>query len=243
MKLIAFGYHPVINLINSPFFQVRKLTIEDKHKLDQKLLKLIKERKIDHQILNRKSFLERSFPSKNQGIVALIDEYEYLSLKDLFQVKPHSEKNIFIMLDGIEDPHNFGAILRSSAAFSVDGVIIANKNQVPVNSTVIKVSMGGIAYVPICQVSSLKDAINELKKRNYKIISTSLEGTSISRPELKEISRTNPVCLIFGNEHEGIKKSLLKESNFSFFIPINQNITSLNVAASCAATLSIMKIE
>ena len=139
------------------------------------------------------------------------------------------------MLDGVEDPHNFGAILRTAAAFKIDGVIIAKKNQVPVNSTVVKVSVGGIAFVPVCQVSSLADAINELKKKEYKIISAVCEP---SAQKYSDFKFDFPTCLIFGNEHTGIKSSLIKKSDYSLYIPMSNNITSLNVSVSCGIILA-----
>jgi 23S rRNA (guanosine2251-2'-O)-methyltransferase len=139
------------------------------------------------------------------------------------------------MLDSIEDPHNFGAILRTCAALAIDGVIIAKKNQVPVNSTVIKVSMGGVACVPVCQVNSLSEALNELRKRDYKIVATVCEKGAT---EYDKMSFNFPTCLIFGNEHEGIKPSLLKKSDYSLYIPVSNNIGSLNVSVSCGIILS-----
>jgi 23S rRNA (guanosine2251-2'-O)-methyltransferase len=150
------------------------------------------------------------------------------------------------MLDSIEDPHNFGAILRTSAALAIDGVIIASKNQVPVNSTVIKVSAGGIAYVPICRVSNLSEAINELKKRDYKIVATTTQNFSADGKKVVECQKlqiTSPTCLIFGNEHDGIKKSLVEKSDYSLFIPVSNNVPSLNVATSCGIILSWLTLS
>ena len=243
MTLVAFGYHPVTSIINSPYFHLKKVIVLDKYQKDQKLLKLLAQKEIDYQLLTKSDFERAGFPKKNQGIVALLRDYEYLSLSHLMQVTSHGKQRLFIMLDSIEDPHNFGAILRSSAAFGVNGIIISSKNQAPVTSTVIKVSMGGIAYVPICQVNSLRDSINELKKRNYKIVATTNENLSLSYKELSELKQQYPLCLIFGNEHEGIKKSLSKESDYSFFIPLNDNVPSLNVATSCGIVLALLNLK
>src|SRR5439155_11426723 len=141
-----------------------------------------------------------SFDKKNQGIVAFIKEYDYITLNSLLKQNLNHQFPLLVMLDSIEDPHNFGAILRTCAALKIDGVIIAKKNQVPVNSTVIKVSMGGVAHVPVCQVSNLLVAVNELKKVGYQIIST----VCCSKAEnYKKMELNSPVCLVFGSEHKG----------------------------------------
>src|SRR6185369_9712947 len=162
-------------------------------KNDKSLLKLLEAKKITYQLLDKNDFSRYSFDKKNQGIVAFIKEYNYASLNFLLKQKPNHQFPLLVMLDSIEDPHNFGAILRTFAALKVDGVIIATKNQVPVNSTVIKVSMGGVAYVPVCQINNLLEAINELKKNNCQIISTVCQPGS---QEYNQIEFNFPTCLV-----------------------------------------------
>jgi 23S rRNA (guanosine2251-2'-O)-methyltransferase len=229
MTFLAFGNHTVRSLLNSPYFTLKKILLRDEHKKDRSLLQLLEQKKITYQVLNREQFSRYSFDKKNQGIVAFISNYDYVPLSFLLSQQPQRKFPLIIILDGIEDPHNFGAILRTCAALGIDGVIIAKRNQVPVNSTVIKVSMGGVAQVPVCQVSSIAEAINQLKKQGYKIIST------ICQPGTQEYNKFDfnfPTCLIFGNEHEGIRPSLVKKSDYSVYIPMNNNITSLNVSVS-----------
>ena len=122
-------------------------------------------KKIPYQLLNKEQFSRYNPDKKSQGIVAFIRRYDYVKLSSLLSCRPRRKFPLIIMLDGIEDPHNFGAILRTAAALNIDGIIIAKRGQVPVNSTVIKVSVGGVAQVPVCQVASLSEAVNELKKR------------------------------------------------------------------------------
>ena len=235
MTFLAFGNHTVRNLLHSPYFSFKKILLRVEHHQDKELLKLLEKKQIPYQLLNKEQFSRYSPDKKSQGIVAFIRSYDYVKLSSLLSCQPRRKFPLIIMLDGIEDPHNFGAILRTAAALNIDGMIIAKKNQVPVNSTVIKVSVGGVAHVPVCQVSSLPEALNELKKRDYKIIST------ICEPGAKEYNKFNfdfPTCLIFGNEHEGIKKNLIKKSDYSLYIPMSNNIGSLNVSVSCGIILS-----
>jgi len=235
MTFLAFGNHTVRNLLHSPYFSFKKVLLREEQQKDKELLQLLEKKQIPYQLLNKEQFSRYSPDKKSQGIVAFIRSYDYVKLSSLLSCQPRRKFPLIIMLDGIEDPHNFGAILRTSAALNIDGVIIAKKNQVPVNSTVIKVSVGGLAHVPVCQVASLSEALNELKKRDYKIIST------ICEPGAKEYNKFNfdfPTCLIFGNEHEGIKKNLIKKSDYSLYIPMSNSIGSLNVSVSCGIILS-----
>lgn len=229
MTFLAFGNHTVRSLLNSPYFTLKKILLRDEHQRDKNLLQLIEQKKIPYQLLNKEEFSRYSFDKKSQGIVAFIRSYDYVSLSSLLTRQPQRELPLVIILDGIEDPHNFGAILRTCAALAIDGVIIAKKNQVPVNSTVVKVSMGGIAHVPVCQVNSIAEAINQLKSKGYKIIST------ICQPGTQAYNKFEfnfPTCLILGNEHEGIRSSLVKKSDYSLYIPMSNEIASLNVSVS-----------
>ncbi|CAG8837872.1 21122_t:CDS:1, partial [Racocetra persica] len=172
MTFIAFGNHTVRNLLHSPYFSFKKILLRTEHHQDKELLQVLKQKQIPYQLLDKEQFSRYSTDKKNQGIVAFIRSYDYVSLTSLLSCKPRGKFPLIIMLDGIEDPHNFGAILRTAAALNIDGVIIAKKNQVPVNSTVVKVSVGGVAQVPVCQIASLPEALNELKKNGYQIIAT-----------------------------------------------------------------------
>jgi len=235
MTFLAFGNHTVRNLLQSPYFTFKKIILLDKYKKDLSLIKLIEKKNIPYQLLDKDNFSRYSFDKKNQGIVAFIKEYFYVSLPSLLKQKSTRKFPCLVMLDGIEDPHNFGAILRTCAAFSLDGIIIAKKNQVPINSTVVKISMGGAAYVPICQVDSLAEAINELKKKEYQIVATVCETESL---KYNQLNFNSPTCIIFGNEHEGIKKSLIKKSDCGIYIPMSNNINSLNVSVSFGIILA-----
>jgi 23S rRNA (guanosine2251-2'-O)-methyltransferase len=233
MTFVAFGIHTVGNLLNSPYFTFKKIILLE-NRDNKSLVDSIEAKKIPYQILDKVDFSRYNFDKKNQGVVAFIKEYLYVDLFSLLRKKPNNKFPFLVMLDRIEDPHNFGAILRTCAAFSVDGIIIANKNQAPINSTVVKISTGGVAYVPVCQVNNLLEAINELKKANYQIIST------ICSPESKTLDKFDfnfPICLIFGNEHEGIKNSIIKKSE-GVYIPVEKSIGSLNVSVSCGIFLA-----
>src|SRR5262249_26120527 len=154
-----FGNHTVRNLLRSPYFTFKKVVLREEHQYDKELLTLIRKKTNNLLVTNKKDFVRYISDKKNQGIIAFIRGYNYVALPSLLSCQPQRRFPLIIMLDSIEDPHNFGAILRTGAALAVDGIIIAKKNQVPVNSTVIKVSVGGVAHVPVCQVANLLEAL------------------------------------------------------------------------------------
>jgi predicted rRNA methylase len=235
MTLIVCGIHVVGSLINSSRFNFEKIfLLKDLQK--KEIFSFLIQKKIPYQLLDKESFSRYTFPKKNQGVVALISDYNYFSLKFLLSQKPQRKFLFFIMLDEIEDPHNFGAILRTAAAFSIDGIIISKRNQVPVNSTVAKVSVGGIAYIPVCRVESLLSALSVLKENNFKIISTICNEDAT---EYNKLVSNSSICLIFGNEHRGIREKILKKADHSLFIPLsNKKMNSLNVSVSCGIILA-----
>lgn len=235
MIFLVFGKHTINNLLKSKNFNFKKILIREEYKKDKRLIEEIKEKNINFELISKENFSRYNFDKKNQGIVGFVEKYHYTNFDKLLSSKPKKKFSLIVILDGIEDPQNFGSILRTCAAFEVDGLIIDKKNQVPVNSTVIKVSLGGIAYVPITQVDNLIKTIEELKKRNYFIIS------SICNSEAKDYNKLNfnsDICLILGNENKGIREKIIKISDELINIRIKKEVSSINVSVSCGIILS-----
>ena len=138
------------------------------------------------------------------------------------------------MLDGLEDPHNLGAILRSVDALGGDGVIIGANRQVRLNSTVAKVSTGAIEYVPCAMVTNLNQAVQKLKDAGYWIVCSDGEA----RLDYREVDYNMKTCLIVGSEGFGVSKLLLKNSDFVVKIPMVGHVNSLNASVACALFLS-----
>lgn len=231
MTFIAFGIHVINHLLKSPYFTLAKLLIREEHKDKKKLFKLLNEKKIPYQIIDKIKFSRYHINKQHQGLVAFIHRYYYTDLEVLIKKRSNNKFSIIVMLDSIEDPQNFGSILRSTAAQNIDGIIISERNQAPVNNTTIKVSAGGIAHIPVCRVSNLNTAIQELKKNDYQIIAT------VCQPKAQpyyQIKITSSVCLIFGNEHQGIKPNLIKKSDICIYIPVKNEMNSFNVSTSCS---------
>ena len=143
---------------------------------DERINKLVKQNKVKIIRKSNSEFNALVGNVNHQGIVALCDEYKYLTLKQMISKLENKENPLIVLLDGLEDPHNLGAILRSVDAFGADGVIKGAFRQVKLNSTVAKVSTGAIEYVDVAMVTNLNQAIKELKEAGYWVVASDGEA-------------------------------------------------------------------
>lgn len=177
--------------------------------------------------------IEEIANGNHQGIILSIPDYQYANLDDL---KPIDNRFPFIvMLDHLEDPHNFGAIIRTCESAGVDGIIIPKDRSVDINSTVMKTSAGTLDRVKICMVTNLSATIEELKKNGYWIIGTDLEGEDYT-----SLDYQIPICLIIGNEGKGMSRIIKEKCDFIATIPMKGKVNSLN--ASVAAGIMIYEV-
>lgn len=198
---------------------------------DKEFLDLLKEIKIPIISVDRKQ-LDKMVSQNHQGVILEIEDFEYSSLEEvLSQIdKPYP---LLVMLDHLEDPHNLGAIIRTSEALGVDGIILPNKRSVLVNGTVMKTSAGAIHHIPIILVSNLVNTINTLKKEGYWIV-----GSDMSSLPYDEIDYKMPVCLVIGNEGTGISKLVLENCDYVVSIPMSGKVNSLNASVATGILLS-----
>ena len=209
--------------------QITKIYLSDKFN-DNELFNLIKKRKIKYNIVPNK-FLDSKVDGLHQGIVIEspdVDLYPFDYIKSINKKNP-----LVVMLDHLEDPHNFGAIIRTCEALGVDAIIIPKDRNVNVNATVVKTSAGAIYNMPIIMVSNLLDTVNKLKDNGYWIIGTDMNGEDYTK-----IDYNIPICLIIGNEGHGMSNVLKDNVDFMAKIPMVGKINSLNASVSCGIVLS-----
>ncbi len=173
---------------------------------------------------------------RHQGFVACVKDYETVSLDKLIEKAKATEYPLIVMLDGIEDPHNLGAILRSCDAFGVNGVIMKSHGEVPLNGTVAKVSTGAIDFVPVSVVNNLSQAISTLKENGYWVVAS--DGASSTLYD--SIDYRSPICLVVGSEGFGISRLVLKNSDFVVKIPMVGHVNSLNASVATSVFLSMI---
>lgn len=177
-------------------------------------------------IWKTKKELDGIIKGNHQGIVLKVKDYQYTPLKKLLS------KSFLVILDHIEDPHNFGAIIRSCEAAKVEGIIIPSDRSVSVNGTVFKVSVGTVDKMPITQVVNLRRTIEELKKEGFWIIGTDMKGT-----DYKKIDYQGKRALIIGNEGKGLSELVKKSCDFIASIPMYGEVNSLNASVAAAVVI------
>lgn len=191
---------------------------------EHKLIKFLEENNLKYQFKTRQE-LDNLFGKGHQGIGALRENYKTYSLDFFFSAE---ENKRVLLLDGINDPQNFGAIIRSADAFGFKGIILGNNRSVPITPVVAHVSTGAIEYVPICYVNSLTNAIRLLKEHGYWIISAEAFG----RARISDIDLNRNIVLVIGSEGFGISKTILKESDYIVSINMKGHVNSLNASVS-----------
>lgn len=196
---------------------------------DQEIMRKIKENHIKYIVSDQRD-LDR-IALHNQGIVIEINDYEY---KDLSVIG--KDEKIVLLLDHLEDPHNFGAIIRTCEARGIKSVIIPKDRSVAVNDTVMKTSAGALNRVNIIMVPNLVNAINKLKDDGFFVYASAMDGR-----DYKKVSYSDRVVLIIGNEGKGISKIIRDNSDEIISIPMIGSINSLN--ASVAAGILMYGIE
>lgn len=195
---------------------------------EQDLIDKLRENKVQIKFVDR-NILDKIEKGNHQGIILEIEDYNYASLDEI------EKENVIIMLDHLEDPHNFGAIIRTVEAAGYKSIIIPKDRSVEVNSTVIKTSVGTIENVKIAKVNNLINTIKELKEKGYWVIGTDMEGDNY-----KNIDYTGKIVIIIGNEGKGISRLVKENCDFIASIPMRGKVNSLN--ASVAAALLIYEV-
>lgn len=203
---------------------------------DRSILDIVEEKHIPVVYVSQKE-LDNNCPGVHQGVAADIKGYSYASLEQILNAAKKETRPIVVLLDGINDPHNLGAILRNCDIFGVCGVIMPKHNQVMLNATVAKTSAGAINYVPVALVSNLNNAIKELKENGFWVVASDGSG----KTNYHEVKYDFPTALVVGSEGQGISQLVLKNSDYIVKIPMYGKVNSLN--ASVAAGIFLARIK
>lgn len=202
------------------------------HDLD--ILKMVEKAKLPLKSISNIEMDKLANNMVHQGIIVEIKPYSYSSLEEIIHKCKKVDSPVVIILDGINDPHNFGAILRSAEIFGVNGIIVSKHNQVPLNATVAKTSAGAINFVPVAMVSNLNNAIQTLKDCGFWIVSSDGSGES----NYDDINYDFPTVLIIGSEGKGISNLVLRNSDYIVKIPMSGQVNSLNASVAAGILMS-----
>ena len=231
--MIIYGIRPIVESIRANV-KIDKIWLlkNKKNRLFKEVEDYAFKKNIDLIFTSNKK-IDKLSKKNHQGAAALITPIEYFKFETLLEKNLKKEKQVYLLLDGITDVRNFGAIFRNSLATGVNGIIVPESSSASINSDTIKASAGAIFYIPISKVNHLNDSIYELKSRGFEIVG--LEETS-SKNIFDERFNKKTV-LILGSEGKGINKSTLKVVDRRVSIPMEGNINSLNVSVACGISL------
>ena len=208
-------------LLKSDTF-IKKVMLTNNYS-DEEILSLIAKKKLN-VVYKDKNELDKLCEGNSQGIILDIKESFYIDFKTILNDK---DADFIVILDHIEDPHNFGAIIRTCECAGVQYIIIPNKGNTEVNSTVMKTSSGALTNSKIAIVANLKNTIESLKKENYWIVGTDAKGEDYTK-----INYNGKVALVIGSEGNGLKEIVRKSCDFIASIPMKGKINSLNASVS-----------
>lgn len=194
---------------------------------DTQFMNQIERAKIKYTVLTKEQVLKQ-FKSEER-IIALVDDYKFAKLEDFY----NKETQVLVILDGLEDPHNLGAIIRTVEAAGFSGIIIPKNRSVGLTSTVAKVSTGAIEYVKIVEVTNLSQTINLLKEKNFWIYGLEIDGSlDYSTPDY-----SGNIAIVIGSEGKGISRLVKEQCDHLVKIPMNGKINSLNASVSAGIIL------
>ncbi len=178
--------------------------------------------------------LNKLSKGNHQGVVANISPVSFISLEKLVEdSQATSTTPLFLLLDGLTDVRNFGAIIRTAECCGVTGIIIPEKGSAPINADTVKTSAGAVFKIPICKVNHIKDAVFHLQTYGIKLVAATEKTDAI----LYDLDLNQPIAIIMGNEEKGISNSILKSADFKAKLPMLGSIASLNVSVACGAFL------
>ena len=217
----------VFNEVKNNISSIRKVYISNSFN-DKEIIKFIQDNKISYSTIDHRK-MDSMVEGKHQGIIIDINEYEYVDYHNMLNDK------VVLMLDHLEDPHNFGAIIRTCEAAGIKSIIIPKDRSVTVNATVMKTSVGALENVNIAMVNNLVNVIKDFQKNGYFVYSADMGGDNY-----KDIDFGDKVLLIIGNEGNGISRLVRDNSDQIVAIPQFGHVNSLN--ASVAAAILIYGI-
>ena len=190
---------------------------------------IAKERKIIVTEMERNKLNQIAQTPNNQGVIAIVPPYDYCEVEDILEeAKRKDEMPFILILDGIEDPHNLGSIIRTAETAGVHGIIIPKRRAASVNSTVSKVSAGAVEYMKIARVNNINETIRYLKEQDVWICGTDMDTNTIYTKQDYKM----PIAIVIGSEGFGMSRLVKENCDFLVKIPMKGKITSLNASVS-----------
>ena len=227
---IVEGRNAVLELLNSDR-DINKIFVQagEKHGSINKIIAIAKENRVVVTEVEKSKLDFMSKTNNHQGVIAVVPPFNYCEVEDILDLAKQRNEDAFVLiLDGIEDPHNLGSIIRTAETAGVHGVIIPKRRSVTVNSTVSKVSAGAVEHMKIARVNNINETIRKLKEHGLWIIGTDMNtNTYYYNQDLK-----GDIAIVIGSEGFGISRLVKENCDMLVKIPMKGKITSLNASVS-----------
>ncbi|NLC87532.1 MAG: 23S rRNA (guanosine(2251)-2'-O)-methyltransferase RlmB [Clostridiaceae bacterium] len=224
------GRNAVIELLESDR-DINKIYIQsgEKHGSIYKIIAMAKERKILISQVDKNKINQMAQTENHQGVIAIVPPFSYVEVEDILEeAKKRQEDSFILILDGIEDVHNLGSIIRTAETAGVHGIIIPKRRAALVNSTVAKVSAGAVEHMKIARVNNLNETIKQLKEEGLWICGTDMD----TKTYYYDQNLTGSIAIVIGSEGFGMSRLVKENCDFLVKIPMKGKITSLNASVS-----------
>ncbi len=229
------GRNSVLELLESGR-DINKIYIQsgEKHGSIYKIIAMAKERKVLISEIDRNKMKQMAQTDNYQGVIAIVPPFEYVEVEEILEeAKRRKEEPFIVILDGIEDVHNLGSIIRTAETAGVHGIIIPKRRAASVNAAVNKVSAGAVEYMKIARVNNLNETIKYLKDEGLWICGTDMDtNTYYDKQDL-----TGPIAIVIGSEGFGMSRLTKENCDFLVKIPMKGKITSLNASVSAGIVI------
>ena len=231
---VIFGIHAVLEAVKSRPRSLDYVAFQrDRHDARlQKIINLCRANNVPSRFESREHLTRLAKVSTHQGVAAVSAAKEYTGLEDILKAKKGS-RHFVLVLDGIEDPHNLGALLRTADAAAADGVMIPERRAVGVNATVAKASAGAAEHVPVAKVTNITRTLEELKKKNIWTIGLDERGEK----SFDQVDYTVDCAIVLGAEGKGLHDLVRKTCDMLVHIPMLGKVPSLNVSVAGALVM------
>lgn len=231
MSQVIYGIHPVEEALKSPYLQLEKILIATQKSTPpyQSILHLARQRQIPVIHTQKETLEQMARGGLHQSVVAITKEISYVDLEEILSHgKEAKTKALFLILDGIQDPQNFGSLIRTALGCGVHGIIIPKDRAVGITPTVIKASAGATAHLPITQVTNLSRTIEAIQKLGIWVYGASGEA----KEKIYDLDLSMDVAIVIGAEGKGIRPLVKKKCDRLFSIPMKGPLTSFNASVS-----------
>lgn len=235
MQIIE-GRNPVIEALRAgrPISKILMDRNAQLHGTAAQIIQSAKSRHVPVEMVDKQAIDRQSMTGSSQGVIAFAAAKEYVSLDDLFNIsREKREPALYLVLDGIEDPHNLGAMLRTAEAAGVHGVVIRERRAVGLTPAVVKASAGAVEYVPVAMVTNISQSILTLKKNNVWVIGIDMAGEQ----DYSEVDFISPAAIVIGGEGKGLSDLARKRCDSVVSIPMKGKVSSLNASVAAAVVI------